>query len=227
VYVRGQPVRFRIDTGADISVINSKTAEELDLSIQKDSTERGTLLDAGGRELQKQGKACVPIFYKDRKIMGTLHVVQRAPQNLLGIPELEALQMLRRVNGTILVEKQFPGLYRELGQLPEIFKIKLKEGAEPYAISVPRKLPLGLREATERELKRMERLGVIERVEDYREWCAGMVVAPKTNGDVRICVDLTTLNRSVKRENKPLPRVDETLALLERSRMFSKMGANS
>ena len=49
-------------------------------------------------------------------------------------------------------------------------------------------------------------------MEDYREWCAGKVVAPKTSGAVRICVDLTNLNKSVKRENFPLPRVEETLA---------------
>ena len=60
---------------------------------------------------------------------------------------------------------------------------------------------MGLKEATGRELERMEELDVIEKVEDYREWCAGMVVAPKTSGAVRICVDLTNLNKSVKREN--------------------------
>ena len=73
----------------------------------------------------------------------------------------------------------------------------------------------------------MKSFGVIEKVEEYREWCAGMVVAPKTNGDVRICVDLTKLNKSVKRENFPLPRVEEILVTLEGSRVFSKMDANS
>ena len=73
----------------------------------------------------------------------------------------------------------------------------------------------------------MENLGVIEQVESHREWCAGMVVAPKSSGEVRICVDLTRLNKSVKRENYPLPRVEETLALLEGSKIFSKMDANS
>ena len=73
----------------------------------------------------------------------------------------------------------------------------------------------------------MESLGVIEKVEVYREWCMGMVVASKTNGDVRICVNLTKLNKIVKRENFPLPRVEEILATLEESRVFPKMDANS
>ena len=61
----------------------------------------------------------------------------------------------------------------------------------------------------------MKSFGVIEKVDEYLEWCVGMVVAPKTNGDVKICVDLTKLI------------VEEILATLEGSRVFSKMGTNS
>ena len=53
---------------------------------------------------------------------------------------------------------------------------------------------------------------MMERVEEKREWCADMVVAPKSSGEVRICVDLTVLNKSVLRENFPLPRVEEYIA---------------
>ena len=54
-----------------------------------------------------------------------------------------------------------------------------------------------------------------------------MAVAPKTNRNVRICVDLKQLNKSVKKENFILPRVEEILATLDGSRVFSKMDANS
>ena len=58
----------------------------------------------------------------------------------------------------------------------------------------------------------METLGVISKVDQPTEWCAGMVVVPKKNGKVRICVDLKHLDESVLREVHPLPKVDETLA---------------
>ncbi|CAC5389740.1 unnamed protein product [Mytilus coruscus] len=54
-----------------------------------------------------------------------------------------------------------------------------------------------------------------------------MVVVPKSNGDVRICIDFTKLNESVKRENYPLPAVEESLAKLANARMFTKLDANS
>ena len=51
-----------------------------------------------------------------------------------------------------------------------------------------------------------------------------MVVVPKSNGKVRICVDLTRLNESVCRENYPLPEID---ALLGEIGHFTKLDANS
>ena len=77
------------------------------------------------------------------------------------------------------------------------------------------------------ELRKMEEASVISRVDEPTEWCAGMVVAPKKNGSVRICVDLRPLNECVLREIHPIPMVDETLALLSGAQLFSKLDANN
>lgn len=73
----------------------------------------------------------------------------------------------------------------------------------------------------------MEQLGVISKVTDPTPWCAGMVVVPKKSGAVRICVDLKPLNENVLREPHPIPKVDDTLALLAGATHFSKLDANS
>ena len=54
-----------------------------------------------------------------------------------------------------------------------------------------------------------------------------MVVVPKSNGKVRICVDFTKLNENVCRELPMLPTVDETLSKLSGAKVFSKLDANS
>ena len=77
------------------------------------------------------------------------------------------------------------------------------------------------------ELERIESQGVISKISEPTEWCSGMVVVPKANGKVRICVDLTRLNDNVCRERHPLPAVDQTLAQLAGARVFSKLNANS
>ena len=73
----------------------------------------------------------------------------------------------------------------------------------------------------------MEDLNVISKVEQTTEWCDGMVVVPKPNGQVRICVDLTKLNESVCRERHILPSVEQTLAQIGAARILSKLDANS
>ena len=42
----------------------------------------------------------------------------------------------------------------------------------------------------------MEQLDVIEPVDETTEWCSPIVVVPKVDGRVRICVDLTRLNQA-------------------------------
>ena len=54
-----------------------------------------------------------------------------------------------------------------------------------------------------------------------------MEMTPKSNGKVRVCVDLTKLNEYVQRENHPLPLVDVTLRKLKQVKYFTKLDVNS
>ena len=53
----------------------------------------------------------------------------------------------------------------------------------------------------------MASIGVISKVDEPTPWYAGMVVVPKKNGAIRICVDLKPLNENALREVHPLPKV--------------------
>jgi hypothetical protein len=44
---------------------------------------------------------------------------------------------------------------------------------------------------------------------------------------VRICVDLTQLNKNVRRENFPLPIIEQSLGRLTGAKYFSKLDGNS
>ena len=88
-------------------------------------------------------------------------------------------------------------------------------------------VPIPLREKVKQELEHMEKFDMISKVNKPTLWCAGMVVVPKKSGDVRICVDLKSLNENVLRETHPLPGVDETLAQLTGATVMSKLDANS
>ena len=63
-----------------------------------------------------------------------------------------ALELLAGVRG-VRIEERYQQLYKGLGQLMKKIKIKLKKGADPFSLSVPRKLPIVSREATLRALE--------------------------------------------------------------------------
>jgi hypothetical protein len=107
------------------------------------------------------------------------------------------------------------------------YTIKLKKSAQPYVAFTPRRVPIPLLPAVKAGLQCMQDLGVIRRVTEPTEWCAGMVVVSKPNGQVRICMDLSRLNESVCRERHTLPAVDQTLAQLAGAKEFTKLYANS
>ena len=152
-----------------------------------------------------------------------MYVIEGLKTNLLGLPAIAALQLLVRVDATSMetsVFERYPSVFSGLGNLGDEYEIQLKPDAKPYALHTPRSVPLPLRDKVRKELERMESLEVISK-------CAGMVVVPKKNGTLRICVDLKPLNESVLRESHPLPKVDETLAQLHGATVFSKLDANS
>lgn len=70
---------------------------------------------------------------------------------------------------------------------------------------------------------------MISKVTQPTPWCAGMVVLPKPRGkiQIRLCVDLTHLNKWVRRERHILPAVDHTLGMLAGAKVFMKLDATS
>ena len=61
---------------------------------------------------------------------------------------------------------------------------------------------------------------MISRAKKLTDWCDGMVVAPKSNGKVCVCVDYNKLNENVCRKLHILPTVDETLSKLSGAKVF-------
>ncbi|KAK3796221.1 hypothetical protein RRG08_006791 [Elysia crispata] len=98
---------------------------------------------------------------------------------------------------------------------------------EPECIYTARRIAHPLLPKVKAEIDRMITEGVISPVEQPTDWCSGIVVVPKPNNTVRICVDLTALNHAVLREVHPLRSVDENLAKLSESKIFTKLDANS
>ena len=59
------------------------------------------------------------------------------------------------------------------------------------------------------------------------DWCAPILVVPKRDGRVRLCVDYSKLNESVKQENFPLPSTNQLLIELDRTTVLTKLDCKS
>ena len=181
--------------------------------------------------LEVIGQFVATLKTDERVSKQSIFVVRGLKSNLLGLPAITTLQLINWISATQIdgasTENKYPELFSGLENLGEPYVIKLKKDAVPYSLFTPRNVPLPLRDKVQEELLRMEAAGVISKVDQPSPWCAGMVVVPKTTGAVRICLDLKPLNESVLRETHPMPKVDETLALLTSAKIFSKLDANS
>ena len=149
---------------------------------------------------------------------------RQVSQSLKLINKIDAIN--KKDYRTDIVE-HCPKLFKGLGEIEGEYEMKLNENSKPFALTVPRKVPLPRLSKTKQEIDRMLKIGVIRIVNEPTDWCAPMVVLPKQNGQMRICVDFTKLIANIKREVHQLPSVEFTLGKLENSKIFSKLDTNS
>ena len=126
VNLNKRSITFKIDTGADVTVISDTDYNEnndgpLSTCNKKLSGPSREALDVCGQftgKLQRNSVSTTQDIY----IIRGLHTP------LLGRPAIEALQLLTVLNGiqTDDIVKEFPRLFTGLGRLKDNYKIKLK-----------------------------------------------------------------------------------------------------
>ena len=84
----------------------------------------------------------------------------------------------------------------------------LDDNAKPV-IHPPRKIPLALQPKLDKELDEMVEQVIITLVTRPSAWVNAFVIHKKPNCRLRTCLDPKDLNMVIKRENHPVPRVDD------------------
>ncbi|GBN35924.1 hypothetical protein AVEN_54311-1 [Araneus ventricosus] len=169
------------------------------------------LCDPDRNPLKTLGKFKTNIEYKGKRCTEEIYVISNLQTCLVGKPALFSLGLGPNLNSICQIsaadpKAKFPELFKGLGVMKGCYSIKLKPGAIPFAITSPRRVPIPLLKQTKAELERMVEEKVITPVLKPTEWCAPVVVAPKSDGNVRICVDLIELNKNVMRDCAHYPR---------------------
>uniref|UniRef100_A0A3B3CEF0 Gypsy retrotransposon integrase-like protein 1 n=1 Tax=Oryzias melastigma TaxID=30732 RepID=A0A3B3CEF0_ORYME len=231
LHINNKSVSFKIDTGADVTVLPLQVFRKIFKNSIPPTLQKSTkpLLGPGRKPLNVLGYTELNLQKGEKEAKEVVYILKHLHTALLGRPAIHKLELVARLDNLTIetLKTSYPKLCSGLGEVKQPYNIKLKPDAQPFSLKTPRRVPLPLMDKVKKELSRMEDLGVISRIEEPTDWCSGMVVVPKKKTDkVRICVDLTHLNRSVCREKYILPSVEETLGRLAGAKIFSKLDAN-
>ena len=224
--VGGRETLFKIDTGADVTVFPDEMYTE---AMGKKQPPDRSLLGAGKVPLSVTAMVSTRLVKNNKSALETLYLVEGLEKPLLGKPAIKKLAVVQQCYNITVEDAQdkWPKYFKGLGELDGQYHITLKSNANPFALAIPRRIAIPLVDKVKAALDKMLATGVIEWIEEPADWCAGIVVVPKPDGTVRICVDLTKLNEAVRRELFIMPAVEETLAKLKAAKIFTKLDANN
>jgi hypothetical protein len=222
VGINNAPTEFKIDTGADVSVMTY--SEYCLLPVRPRLLPVQARLMSPGGPIHSVGAFLGQITYRNRRCTERVIVAKYDGRNLLSRQASVDLNLVRRVSNIDIS----PALFGEYGLMrTEPVRIDLEEGAVPHCIFSARNVPIPLREAVNEELERMVQSGVIRPVIEPTPWCAPMALDIKKNGKLRICVDFKKLNMSVRRPHHPLRTMDEIAPNLAGATTFSTLDFSS
>ncbi|CAL9702469.1 unnamed protein product [Knipowitschia caucasica] len=144
------PLAFKIDTGADASIIGDKTFSLLTKKYRLTPT--STPFSGPGGPLKCFGMFEANTEYKGESYTFPVYVIKG---NSCLLSRIEAVKM-----GLVKRVEEVSAVFGTSGLLKtEPAKILLKDNAQPYAVHVARRVPLPLMPLVKKELQRLENRG--------------------------------------------------------------------
>ncbi|GFV20337.1 uncharacterized protein K02A2.6 [Trichonephila clavipes] len=181
-----------------------------------------------GRQLQQHTQPAPNSPVLTQQVQQACNSIQQNDiwHNVCTLPDWPAIKAFRAKT-----EQNLNNLLREykdifddkLGEINNYeAKLKLRHGVKPIFCRV-RTVPFALKGRVENEIDRLEKEGIIEKV-DSSEWATPVVPVVKSDGSIRLCADYSvTLNPNLVVPQHPLPRLDEIFGSLNGGKQFTKL----
>ena len=160
VLVDKKPVNFKLDSGADVTVVPYNTCLNIDVKIQLKPTDKVPLGPCNYRMNCKR-EFTVTLAYNQNSTKETVYVIESLARPLLSRSAAVKLNLISRLcelttdEYKAKVMRDYPQLFEGLGTMKDKYTIKLKDDAKPFALTVPRKVPMPPYEETKHEIERM------------------------------------------------------------------------
>ena len=214
--VQGRVVKMELDTGSAVSVLSYKRYKE-HFGHVKLAKSLVTLKTYTEQKITPKGEMKCNVKSKGQEKELTLQVVEtpgpalfgrnRLSQTQLNWGEIKALKLQQRVDQLL---QQYESVFFEaVGTLKgHKADLKFEEGCQS-SFHKPHQFPYALRPKVEAELTRLEKDGILFKVE-YSEWATPIVPVVTRNGSVRVCGDFkVSVNPVLLTEQYRLPCIEE------------------
>lgn len=153
------------------------------------------------------------------QVMAKFYVANELGKFLLGYDTAKLLRVLKiGIDVNNINDEKVVKLSKIKGISVAIpMKADIKPVQQPY-----RRIPVPLEKVVDEKISKMLCQDIIEKVK-VSKWISPLVIIPKPNNDVRVCVDMRRVNEAVAREHHPLPTIENFLPQLENAVYFSKL----
>ena len=242
VKVNGQSIHCYVDTGASVDIIDSKTFGTLCQSesrIELEKTNVKIYAYNSNSALPVKGVWNAKLQYKDETVNAKFFVVESTQGfkggNLLSSGTAQKLKLIQFAFATCSppsteeICDKHPEAFTGMGKMTGV-KVKFHVDQEVKPVIQPhRRIPFHMRKRVEEEIKRLEELDIIEKVDGPTPWVSPIVAMPKPKKpeEIRICVDMRLPNKAIKRTRHVMPTLDDILMRLNGAKVFSKLDLNS
>ncbi|GBM38336.1 hypothetical protein AVEN_158362-2-1, partial [Araneus ventricosus] len=148
ILVDNKLLHFKIDSGTDLTVISQKIFQSVWGNKKKLQASNKQIFGPDEKKLKILGQFQAKLQYGKQHFIGNIYVVSNLHVSLLSCADCEKLKLIARVNemkAKFYPKLEFPKFFTGIGKIQKPYKIKLKENAKPYAIMVPRRVPILLK----------------------------------------------------------------------------------
>lgn len=241
VRLGGVYVQCLIDSGSPVNVMSEGAWESLqEAGAEMFATEDKCLKKLFGYgsesplKISKTFRARVEINEEKPKVVAQFYVVTKADQILLGKTTSEELRVLKvglNVN-TIqeIKEGGRPPVTAGSKPFPKVPKMQFHFEVDQQIMpkkSMYFRVPVAVEDLVDKKLDEMLEQDIIEEVHEPTDWVSPLIVVPKGNSDIRLCVNMKKPNEAIKRIHHPLPVIGDFLPELDGAQMFSRLDIKS
>ena len=122
------------------------------------------------------------------------------------------------------LKKLYPNSFDRLGSLKGAYNIRIDPSVKP-ATHARRKVPIESKEAIDRELDFLIEEEIITEQVEPTPWVSSVTFPRKPNGEVRVCLDPSNLNKAIIREHHKPMTVEEIAHELAGATVYTKADA--